>query len=68
MMPTGQVKWFDKKKGYGFVDHEGQDVFIHHSEMVDDKFKPENQEFISFEVIPGEKGLRAKNIKKIKTG
>ena len=63
-MPEGNVKWFDKKKGYGFVDHEGKDIFIHWTGMVD-HFIPENNELISFEIIDGEKGLKAKDITKV---
>ena len=64
MMPQGNVKWFDKKKGYGFVDHEGKDVYLHHSE-IDGRYVPNNNDLISFEVVPGEKGLRAKKITQV---
>ena len=64
MMPTGRVKWFDKKKGYGFVEHERGDIFLHYTEIVGD-FIPENDEIISFDIIDGEKGLKAQNITKI---
>ena len=63
-MPTGKVRWFDKKKGYGFVEYGEQDVFLHHAALAED-FIPENNEIISFEVEPGEKGLKAKNITKV---
>ena len=64
-MPQGNVKWYDKKKGYGFVDHEGQDVFIHYSEITEKEFIPENNELISFKVVKGEKGPKAKEITKV---
>ena len=64
MMPEGIVKWFDKKKGYGFVEHENRDIFIHYTEILD-KYIPENKDLISFEIINGEKGLKAQNIKKV---
>ena len=39
-MPTGKVKWFDPKKGYGFiVGDEGQDVFVHYTSISCDGFK-----------------------------
>jgi len=65
MMPTGNVRWYDKKKGYGFVDHEGSDIFIHYTEMIEEKYIPENNDLISFEIVPGEKGLKAQNITKV---
>ncbi len=64
MMPTGRVKWFDKKKGYGFVEHESGDIFIHWTGM-EEHFVPEDNEMISFDIISGEKGLKAKNITKV---
>jgi len=65
MMPQGKVRWFDKKKGYGFVSHQGHDIFIHHTEIEDHKFIPENNELISFDIVPGEKGFRAKKITRL---
>lgn len=40
MMPLYQVKWFSKKKGFGFVkDSEGEDIFVHHSDIQVDGFR-----------------------------
>lgn len=66
-MPQGNVRWFDKKKGYGFVAHEGKDVFIHYSAFEGD-FILETNDLITFEVINGEKGLKAEKINKNKKG
>ncbi len=63
-MPEGNVRWFDKKKGYGFVDHQGHDIFIHHTEMVE-HFVPETNDLITFDLVDGEKGFKAQNITKV---
>ncbi len=63
-MPEGNVKWFDSKKGYGFVEHENKDIFIHHTAFIDD-FTLNHNDTISFDIIDGEKGKKAKNISKI---
>ena len=61
MLLSGKVRWYDKKKGYGFVGTDRGDVFIHHSFFTED-FILDRDDIISFEIIDGEKGLRAKNI------
>jgi len=64
-MPVGRVKWFNEQKGYGFISRDdGEDVFVHFSEIVADGFKTlsENQE-VSFEVKEGPRGLQATNVK-----
>ena len=63
-MPQGNVRWFDKKKGYGFVSHKDKDIFIHHTEM-DNKYVPETNDLISFDIVDGEKGQKAQNITKV---
>ncbi|WP_078809678.1 cold-shock protein [Selenihalanaerobacter shriftii] len=63
---TGKVKWFDTKKGYGFIEQEdGDDIFVHYSAIEEDGFKDlsEDQE-VSFEVVENDKGLQAKNVTK----
>ncbi|MCH7631274.1 MAG: cold shock domain-containing protein [Proteobacteria bacterium] len=55
-MLSGKILWFDKKKGYGFVGTEQGDIFIHHS-AIKEKYIPENNDLISFEVVPGIKGF-----------
>jgi CspA family cold shock protein len=64
-MPTGRVKWFNERKGFGFISRDdGEDVFVHYSEIESDGFKTlvENQE-VSFEIKEGPKGLQAANVK-----
>ena len=66
-MPTGTVKWFNDSKGYGFItSDEGGDLFVHHSDIEGEGFKTlaEGQS-VEFEVAQGEKGPRAKNVKKL---
>ena len=71
-MPVrGKVKWFSSKKGYGFIETEGgRDVFAHYSEILDsaDSFRfLESGMDVEFEVVEGERGLRARQIIKLKT-
>lgn len=66
-MPKGRVKWFNDKKGYGFIEQEnGEDVFVHFSAVQGDGFKTlgEGQE-VEFEVSDGPKGVHAQNVVKI---
>jgi len=64
MIYTGKVKWFDGKKGYGFIEREdGDDVFVHFSAIQQDGFKnlEEGQE-VEFEIVEGDRGLQAENV------
>jgi len=59
----GRVKWFDKKKGYGFIEGEdGKDYFAHHTSLPPRLFLRENDE-VSFDAAQTEKGNQAQNIK-----
>ena len=63
----GTVKWFNAKKGFGFIsDEEGNDVFVHFSALQMDGFKvlDEGNE-VEFEVVNGEKGPQAANVTKL---
>ena len=60
----GSVKWFDKKKGYGFISRdEGDDVFVHYTAINGDGYRNlfEGQK-VQFEIVDGKKGLEAKNL------
>ena len=63
-MQQGTVKWFNAKKGYGFIsDEEGKDVFVHFCALIMDGFKALNDgERVEFEVVEGEKGPQAANV------
>ncbi|WP_208107117.1 MULTISPECIES: cold-shock protein [Halanaerobium] len=66
-MYTGTVKWFDGKKGFGFIEREdGDDVFAHFSAIEEDGFKnlEEGQE-VEFEIVEGDRGPQAANIVKL---
>ncbi len=67
MIYTGTVKWFDGKKGFGFIEREdGDDVFAHFSAIEEDGFKnlDEGQE-VEFEIVEGDRGPQAANIVKL---
>lgn len=63
-MPTGKVKWFDPKKGYGFiVGDQGQDVFVHYSSIAGDGFRLlRDGESVDYELFKGDKGFQARNV------
>ncbi len=63
-MRQGTVKWFNAKKGYGFLsDAEGKDVFVHYSALQMDGFKElKDGEAVEFDVVEGEKGPQAANV------
>ncbi len=66
-MAVGKVKWFSAEKGYGFIAREdGDDVFVHFSAIQSDGYKTldEGQE-VSFDIIEGERGPQAANVKKL---
>ncbi len=66
----GRVKWFDSKKGYGFIESEdGKDVFVHFSAISGSGFRNlEEGEEVEFEVEQGEKGLAARDVQRVGGG
>lgn len=64
-MANGTVKWFNEKKGYGFIEQEdGPDVFVHHTGIDSEGFRTLNEgDQVTFDVEQGQKGLSAVNVK-----
>ena len=67
MSIQGEVKWFDPKKGYGFiVGPEGQDVFVHFSQIMGDGFRSlKDGEQVEYDLSEGDKGLQAREVKRV---
>ena len=63
-MSTGTVKWFNERKGFGFIEQEdGQDVFVHHSGINATGFKSLSEgDRVTFDVVQGQKGPAAVNV------
>jgi CspA family cold shock protein len=67
VMASGKVKWFDNKKGFGFIAGDsGQDVFVHHTSILGEGYKTLNEgEAVTFETLPSEKGFKALNVQRV---
>ena len=63
-MPEGTVKWFSNEKGFGFIEREeGEDVFVHFSQIKQDGYKSlEQGQRVNFEITEGPKGLQASDV------
>ena len=66
-VPEGTVKWFSDQKGYGFIEQDnGEDIFVHHSEIQDSGFRTLSEgQRVEFEVGEGRKGPAAQNVRKL---
>jgi len=67
-METGTVKWFNNKKGFGFISREegDQDVFVHYSSILSDGYRSlEEGDKVQFSVEEGEKGPSAVNVQRV---
>jgi CspA family cold shock protein len=62
---SGTVKWFNERKGYGFIEQEdGPDLFVHHSGIDGSGFKSLNEgDRVTFDIEQGEKGPNAVNVR-----
>ena len=63
-MSDGKVKWFNPRKGYGFIaTADGRDIFVHYSNISSDGYKTLVEgDPVTFDIVEGEKGLRAENV------
>lgn len=63
-MAEGTVKWFNSRKGYGFIAAaDGSDVFVHYASIVAQGYKNlEEGDAVTFDIVQGEKGPRAENV------
>jgi CspA family cold shock protein len=63
-MSEGKVKWFNPRKGYGFIGTaDGRDVFVHYSSITAEGFKTLDEgDSVTFDIVEGEKGPRATNV------
>jgi CspA family cold shock protein len=67
-MTQGVIKWFDNKKGFGFIaqDQGGQDVFVHFSVIAGEGFKTlEEGDRVEFDFVQSDKGLKASTVVKL---
>jgi CspA family cold shock protein len=65
----GKVKWFNNKKGFGFIERaSGGDVFVHYSAILSDGYKTLKEgESVKFTITQGPKGFQAENVEKAAT-
>jgi CspA family cold shock protein len=69
-MASGKIKWFDNRRGFGFIlQEEGQDVFVHHTCINGQGYKTlQEGEIVSYELVNCEKGPKAQNVQRARQG
>jgi len=70
MSLRGQVKWFDPKKGFGFIyGPDGQDVFVHYTQITGDGFRSlRDGEEVEYDMVEGDKGFQAQAVSRLGAG
>jgi len=65
-MASGKVKWFDNKRGFGFILQDtGQDVFVHHSSIMGNGYKTlQEGELVNYELVGSDKGPKAERVQR----
>ena len=63
-MSEGKVKWFNPRKGYGFIaTDDGRDIFVHYASISGEGYRTLAEgDAVTFDIVEGEKGLRAENV------
>ncbi len=66
-MATGTVKWFDAKKGFGFIlNPQGKDVFVHYTSIIGEGYRTlKDGEKVEYEQVEGPRGLHALQVKRL---
>lgn len=69
-MASGRVKWFNSKKGFGFITLDsGQEVFVHHTAILGQGFRTlDDGEFVNFEITDSGRGLKAQDVQRHPVG
>jgi CspA family cold shock protein len=67
-MASGKVKWFDNRRGFGFISQDtGQDVFVHHTCINGNGYKTlQEGEVVNYELVDSDKGPKALNVQRVR--
>ena len=67
-MASGKIKWFDNRRGFGFIAQEaGQDVFVHHTSIIGRGYKTLHEgDQVSFELVASVKGPKAEKVQRVR--